>query len=161
MGEKLDRELQRALLTRLSDAYPSTVDATELAKIAPGTELRVNIAYLAEHELIDAKFYQDLSSGPTLGWAKITADGLDFMAKDGGLGAVLDVVTVKLHEDTLKELIAAKIQASDLPPPDKQRLLDQLRELPGETTKHLLLKLVDAGLENWPKALPLLQNMLD
>lgn len=160
MGEKLDRGVQRALLHRLRDAYPVRVQAKDLQSLAEGTSLRVNVAYLGEHGLIEATFYENLSSGPTLGQARITARGLDFLAEDGGLSAILGVVTVRLHEDTLKELVAAKIQASDLPRTEKQRFLDQLRSLPGETTKHLVLRLVDAGLDNWQRALPLLQNML-
>lgn len=159
MGEKLERELQGQLLQRLSEGYPEFVEARHLQPIAPGTALRVNIAYLDEHGLVEAKFVYSLD-GMQLLSAKITANGLDFLANDGGLGAILGVVTVRLHEDTLKQLVEARIHASDLPEPDKRKFLDQLRELPAETTKHLWLKLVDAGLENWPRALPLLQNML-
>lgn len=160
MADKLDRALQRALLQKLSDAYPASVVANELTTLAPGTGLRVNIAYMDEHGLVDANFFNSLSDGPILGSVKITARGLDFMADDGGLSSILGVVTVKLHEDTLKDLVAARILTSDLSEPDKKRFLDQLRELPGETTKHLVLKLVDAGLQNWPQALQLLQTVL-
>lgn len=159
MGEKLERELQRKLLQRLRDSFPEFVEAAPLQEIAPGTALRVNIAYLSEHGLVDAKFISSFD-GTELLSAKITAPGLDFLANDGGLGAILGVVTVRLHDDTLRQLVAAKIETSNLPDSDKRKFLVQLRELPAETTKHLWLKLVDAGLENWPRALPLLQNML-
>ncbi|WNB79610.1 MULTISPECIES: hypothetical protein [unclassified Stenotrophomonas] len=94
----------------------------------------------------------------TLSFAKITAKGMDFLAGDGGLGAILGVVTIKLHEETLRHLIEAKVLESDLPQTQKQRLLDQLRQLPAETTKHLATQLVDAGLKNWPAAFLLLRN---
>jgi len=90
----------------------------------------------------------------------ITASGLDFLAEDGGLSAILGVVTIKLHDDTIKELIGLRIQESELPPSDKKRFLDNLRELPGETTKHLVMKLVDMGLEATPQALALLGKVL-
>lgn len=69
------------------------------------------------------------------------------------MGAILGVVTIRLHDDTIKELIQAKILRSDLPETEKKRYLDQLRELPAETTKHLVLKLVDLGLEKGPEAI--------
>jgi len=158
--EKLDRGLQRTLLEALAASYPEPVYADFLRQHAPGSELEVNIAYLDEHELVAATFMGSLNMGNPLLLAKITARGLDFLAGDGGLGAILGVVTIRLHEDSIKELIAAQISASDLAPPDKKRYLDQLRELPAETTKHLVLKMVDAGLANWQKALPLLQSIL-
>lgn len=80
--------------------------------------------------------------------ARLTHKGFDFIQDGGGLGAILDVVTVKLHEDTLKAIIESKLLASDLPEPEKKRFLSQLRELAGEATKHLALKLLDAGMDN-------------
>lgn len=91
---------------------------------------------------------------------KITARGMDFLADDGGLSAILGVVTVKLHEETLKELIGQKISESDLTAPEKSRLLDQLKSLPAKTGKHLTQKLVDAGLPNWPAALRAIESFV-
>ncbi|MBB5675546.1 hypothetical protein [Xanthomonas arboricola] len=158
MGELLDRALQRQLLETLTAAYPAGLDSRELGHLVQGNALRVNITYLAEHGLVAARFFDDMSEGPQLGSAKVTAKGIDFLADDGGLGAILGVVTIKLHEDTLLRLIESKVRDSDLPPTQKTRLLDQLRKLPAETTKHLAMKLVDAGLKHAPDALQLLQN---
>ena len=85
---------------------------------------------------------------------------MDFLADDGGLSAILGVVTVKLHEDTLKELIGQRIAESDLPASEKSRLVDQLKSLPGYTIKHLTLKLVDAGLESWPIAVQAIEHFV-
>ncbi|MEF9874735.1 MAG: hypothetical protein RR778_13655 [Glutamicibacter sp.] len=157
---KIDRDVQAKLLQRLADEYPQPVEALELGRDIDPELLDPTIAYLEEYGLVDATFIGSLNMGSPLLEAKITARGIDFLADDGGLGAVLAVVTVKLHDDTLRQLIEARIMASELSPPDKKKFVDQLRELPGETTKHLVLKLVDVGLENWHKALPLLQNMM-
>ena len=85
---------------------------------------------------------------------------MDFLADDGGLSAILGVVTIKLHDDTIKSLIESKILESDLPEPEKKRFLDHLRELPGEATKHLVLKLVDLGLEKAPTAIEVIGKVL-
>jgi hypothetical protein len=61
--------------------------------------------------------------------AKITARGLDFLEDDGGLGAILNVVTIRLEADTLRQLLETKINASDMPEADKQTLLAKLKIL--------------------------------
>jgi hypothetical protein len=66
----------------------------------------------------------------------------------------------KLHEDTLKQLIGQRITESDLPAPEKSKLLEQLKALPGEAIKHLTLKLVDAGLANWPIAVQAIEHFV-
>ena len=157
---KLDRDAQRRILSRLAEDYPETVSADFLYQVIEPYKLAANSSYLQEHGLIEATYFGPKEIGNALQTARLTHKGLDFLLDDGGLSAILGVVTIQLHEDSIKELIAAQISASDLAPPDKQRYLDQLRELPAETTKHLVLKMVDAGLANWQKALPLLQSIL-
>ena len=117
-----------------------------------------NLVYLEEHGLADSSITYGVDGHMSSGLPRITAKGMDFLADDGGLSAILGVVTVKLHEDTLKELIGQRIAESDLPTPEKSRLLDQLKSLPGEAIKHLTLKLVDAGLSNWPAALQAIET---
>lgn len=161
---KLNRDLQRAILKTLADAYPGLTREAwdEIQKLTNDDILIGNMLYLEDHGLIQSGLNQGSSGNFVMntGGLKITTRGLDFLEDDGGLSAILGVVTVKFHDDTLKALIEAKIQQSDLPPPDKKRWLDQLRELPAETTKHLVLKLVDKGLEHAPAALPLIGSAL-
>ena len=92
---------------------------------------------------------------------RITAKGIDFLADDGGLSAILGVVTIKLHDDTIKALVEQRILASNLPEPEKKRLIDRLRDLSAETTKHLVLKLVDLGLEKSQDAIALILKLLE
>ncbi|MFL9859462.1 hypothetical protein PQR72_27645 [Paraburkholderia madseniana] len=159
---KLDRAYQRELLEELAASYPERVEWRSRVMVMDTDSMaryQANLAYLHEHGLvsseIDAGLQFDMSNNP-----KITARGMDFLADDGGLSAILGVVTVKLHEDTLKEVIGQKITESDLPAPEKNRLLDQIKSLPGETIKHLTMKLVDAGLANWPIALQSIEHFV-
>ncbi|HJR73165.1 MAG TPA: hypothetical protein VJ806_05955 [Luteimonas sp.] len=161
MGEKLDRDLQRALLQRLADAYPDHVVANDLRDIAPGTELRVNIAYLSEHGLVDAQFYNLLSSGPQLASTKISARGLDFMTDDGGLGAILNVQTIRLHEDSVRALLIKKVEQSDGDATVKGKLVDQLRSLPAEGIRIVAEKALEAGIKGLPDAVRWLQTLLN
>lgn len=161
---RLDRAYQRELLEMLAVAYPEIVD--NRAKLGPrgGEETArytANIAYLEQHGLVAVHSHASGDSVyKTWGLPRITAQGMDFLEDDGGLSAILGVVTVKLHEDTLKELIGQRIAESDLPAPEKGRLLEQMKALPGETIKYLTLKLVDAGLANWPTALQAIEHFV-
>ncbi|UTV54769.1 hypothetical protein [Burkholderia arboris] len=157
----LDRDYQRELLTMLAESYPRSHDIRQLFSTMDDDTMQryaANLVYLEEHGLADSAIKYGLDGHLSSGLPRITAKGMDFLADDGGLSAILGVVTVKLHEDTLKELIGQRIAESDLPTPEKSRLLGQLKSLPGEAIKHLTLKLVDAGLSNWPAALQAIET---
>ncbi|WP_027484701.1 hypothetical protein [Rhodanobacter sp. OR87] len=154
-----NRELQLALLTQLRETYPKSMH-TELFLHRNEKDVLAQLAYLADHGLVNCKLQTYLSGEMLPSPATITARGIDFLADDGGLSAILGVVTIKLHEDTLKDLIAAKIQQADLPPHDKKRWTDALQALPAETTKHLVLKLLDMGLSHGHEAMHALGTML-
>ncbi|WP_164136704.1 hypothetical protein [Stenotrophomonas maltophilia] len=158
---KLDRETQRQILETLAEDYPEDVVVESLYGVVAQWKINANVSYLEDHGLLTAEYSGPKHMGHSVDRATITHKGIDFLQNDGGLGAILDVVTIKIHEDSIKDLISQKIRASDLPAADKEQYLDQLRELPGEATKHLALKMVDAGLENWRRALPLLKSILN
>jgi len=153
----INRPAQLTILTTLAKAYPGELDIQNPDVLGMDREtIAFQLSYLQEHGLVSCK-WAGMDRTPIL--AKITAPGLDFIEKDGGLSAILGVVTIRLHDDTIKELIAQRILGSDLPQPDKRRYLDALRELPAESTKHLVLKLVDMGLESGPQAMRWLEKL--
>jgi hypothetical protein len=164
---ELDRNLQHRLLEALAATYPDPIqidDLIAIAKVGEGDEaiLQGQLRYLEEHGLIEVKWQPYLSSA-SMGEpvnAKATYRCLDFLADDGGLSAILGVTVVKLHEQTLRDLIAARIEAADLSQPDKKKYLDRLRELPAESTKHLTTKLIDLALDKAPGVLQLLSRFL-
>ncbi|CAB3916075.1 hypothetical protein [Achromobacter piechaudii] len=158
---KLNRNAQRKLLEALATRYPNwTGISAALSHLDYNLDEPTKVGtahYLADHGLIE--FFESAVS-PADQQLRITAKGLDFLQDDGGLSAILGIVTIKLHDDTIKQLIEAKILASDLPPQEKKRWTDQLRSLPAETTKHLVMKLVDKGLESGPSALAAIGTIL-
>lgn len=153
----ISRSLQGEILHRLADVYPDDLDVQDWQEAEP--DLRANLYYLLEHDLISG-IDSGALDGNTIVFAKITATGLDFLADDGGLTAILGVFTVKLHDETIRDLIAARIQGSDLPPEEKTGLLAQLRALGGESIKHLTLKLLDKGAESLPAILDAIRTSL-
>ena len=156
----LDREFQLELLRKYAHVYPNRT--YENWKVLGHDERKVaaNLFYLQDHGLIQIAGQLSNEGSLIYQGGNITAKGMDFLADDGGLSAILGVVTIKLHDDTIKSLIENKILESDLPEPEKKRLLDQLRELPGAATKHLVLKLVDLGLEKAPTAIEVIGKVL-
>src|SRR5439155_16102539 len=109
---KVDRDVQRKILEALRDAYPQRKDTRTMEVGDPDlNELGANVAYLEEHGLVDAKW----SGSMAVANVKITARGLDFLVDDGGLSAILGVVTIRLHEDTLKAILIDRVDASGEP----------------------------------------------
>lgn len=160
MATNLDRELQKKILENLEAAYPYWIATADLRPMnTPLTAVEANITYLCEHGLIETQttYSQDR---PIKMSAKISAQGLDFLADDGGLSAILGVVTVRLHDDTIRDMIELKISQADLAPADKKKWTDGLRSLPADSIKHLTMELLTKGLEKAPDVLQLLQRYI-
>lgn len=156
----LNRELQLEILRLLESEYPAKLSDIQNRFSDPDAVIR-NIHYLHEHALIDATFSSALGRKIQVpGPVRINNRGMDFLADDGGLSAILGVVTIKLHEDTIKGLIEAKIAASDLAEDEKTSIRSVIRGLPAEATKRLTEKLLDLGMESLPAAGPLLRTFL-
>ncbi|CAN5352012.1 hypothetical protein BH11PSE11_BH11PSE11_22150 [soil metagenome] len=91
---KLDRELQKMILEKLAEVYPDEI--FEVAPVFPESDrgaVFFNLQYLAEHGLINSGVRKSQSGDADDQWyelgTKITAAGLDFLADDGGPGAIL------------------------------------------------------------------------
>ena len=158
--ELMDRAYQRALLTTLAQQYPDELDAGQLGADSTDRSLSFNVSYLHEHGLVVAKFAQLLGVPPQLVLARATHRGLDFLQDDGGLGAILNVVTVRLDAQQLRALITERVENSALPAEEKSRLKRWLQEAGQEGLKEATTRLVGAALDQAPGALQLLQKLL-
>lgn len=158
--ELLNRDVQRTLLTELAKRYPNQVDPAEINFESTDRTWVVNIWYLHEQGLVEAQWANMLSEGFTVHLARITHRGVDFLQDDGGLSAILNVVTVKLEANTLKALLDAKIQASALPVETKSKLKLKLQELGSDALSAVAKRLLDEALDHWPDALSAIQKLL-
>jgi len=138
-----NRDVEKQILQRLLESYPKQVNVQGWKGEFPTLDKEIN--YLDAHGLIVGLVSKEIGGSKKAIAATLTEKGIDFLADDGGLSAILGVVTVKLHADTIKDLLAKEINHSTLPPEDKKRFLDRLRELPAESTKHLVNTLVAEG----------------
>ncbi len=159
---RLDRNLQREMLERMEKIYPVPLDLHQYqqrSEIRPA-DFVANLVYLKEHELIDMKVLAGSDGPASLGAPRITAKGLDFLADDGGLTAILGVVTVKIHDDTLRQLLANRIDQMPGNEAEKAPLRQALKDLPAAAGKALLDKLVATGVEHLPGTVESLHQWL-
>ena len=162
----LDREMQLEILNELSNVYPSPINVSE--KYEYGTDIYrkfvANLAYLRAHNLISensiltSQTIGDHSSQPHL--PSITHIGMDFLANDGGLSAIIGVVTIKFEVEQFRLILESMILASTLPAEQKNTIINALRELPAESIKHLTTRIIDVGWDNLDSLMILLHNSL-
>lgn len=155
MADLIDRALQRKILEVLSTQYPHAWCVDPRETFPDSNAYSVNIHYLAEHGLLTSSGLPVQRLEP-----KITAKGIDFLADDGGLGAILEVVTVKLHSETIRDLLISRVQESDEPDTVKSRLIDQLKATPAQALGQLTERALDAGLQAMPRFAEWLQGQI-
>lgn len=152
---RIDRKYQRDLLAFLQEDFPTyekAPDHCQSLRDEDEDKYLANVLYLQDHGLLEAGASVRFDSAGTPLFAvgafpRITSAGIDFMLDDGGLSAILNVTTVKIHEDSIKALVEYKVLASNLPMEDKQSVIEKLKLLPSEGAKRLLDKLLDKGVD--------------
>lgn len=160
----LDRAYQLHLLTMIRGTYPVAFDIRQHMRELDDKDMRkfeYNLAYLVEHRLIDCQISTSVNGHISMGMPRITKDGLDFLEDDGGLSAILNITTIKLHQEDLRQLLEAKISAStELKPEEKKTFVSQLRALPADATKQLVIELMKRGLDHGPDAWQYIRTLL-
>lgn len=154
----IDRALQRQILELLREHYPR--GAIPVRDLELGEEqAAANLRYLEEHGLCKSGVIIGADGHLQFGPSTITATGLDFLEDDGGLSAILGVVTVRLDADTIRSLIDAKIETSSMPAEEKSKLRKILANLSEAGLKAATTDLVKSGLEHLPDAVHLLRSL--
>ncbi|WP_337050049.1 hypothetical protein [Serratia fonticola] len=164
MNDMLERDIQRKVLHKLYGIYPrySTEEIfDEIYSLFDNDDnFHRCLIYLEEHGLIESGLHEVM-----LGYAtdkcgmRLTKNGVDFIRDDGGLGAELNVQTIKFHDNTIIALEDI-IRISKIPEDQKVGLISKLRELPADATKHLILQLLTQGVLNLPAALQIIEKVL-
>ena len=153
----LDRNRQKQMLEALAACYPNY--STEVIDEHNPSDLK-NLYYLKEHELVNASLRPTLGGRLVFQGAKITAKGMDFLADDGGLSTILGTITIKLHADSIKELLNSRIASLDMSSEKKSWLKDQVNSLSGEALKVVTKSLVEQGLNHIPDLLSWVKTIL-
>lgn len=154
MKNNIDKDLQIKLMEGLASEYPNGYHLRKIRKFVPQetsvAKIIANLKYLKWHELVTLNVYECVDGETLLGSATLTPKGIDYLSANGGLTAELSVVTVKLHADTIHDLLIAKIQSSDANPTVKKNLINKLKELPANAME----KILSAGFEKGIAAVP-------
>lgn len=162
----LDRKLQLELLEKMSSTYPDFYNFNR--EYYDGTqeyrEVVANLYYLQQHNLIEER--STLRSNASDGLKRlqihlptINQNGLDFLADDGGLSAILGVVTIKIDPEQYRQILITRVQESNLPIEQKHQAVAVLQSLSYENIKHLSTKFVDLGWDNLGSLMHLIQNI--
>ncbi|WP_338438739.1 hypothetical protein [Synechococcus elongatus] len=154
---QIDSSLQRLILEELKSANFGKIIDFNIDE--DYERIKAHIHYLNEHGLLEANF-QDTNSGPVFLGAKITAKGIDYLERDGGLTAVLGTITVRLHEDTIKELLLAQLEMAAVSSKDKSWIQEKLQSLSNESWKVIAQELVKKGIQNTPDIMNFLGNII-
>jgi hypothetical protein len=155
----MDRATQRETLRILAEHYPVRVAKNRELAYLNVDRIDALLGYLEQHKLIECTWFASLEK-PSVQTARITAAGLDFIADDGGLSAVLGVQTIRIHEDSIKALALQAIEASPEPEQKKGILREALEKAPQEVIKTLASEAVKAGLKHAPDAMPMILRVL-
>ena len=143
-----NRNLQKKILETLNAKYPKILTKPELECEIEMTDLHhilpPNLSYLEEHGLIELQVHRAIGKDPFDYYkVKSTAKGIDFIENDGGLSAILDVVTIKLHSETIQQLLTAKISEADIPEEEKNKLKEALKTVQNSALETLTEKAIE------------------
>jgi hypothetical protein len=152
------RTLQRRLLVRMRDRYPDAV--YDFEENNDDGRMLANLMYLDDHGLCRVVVNRTHYGVPSHSNSTITAKGIDFMEDDGGLSAVLGVVTIKFHADTIRELLSNKIEESPIPAEEKSRLKKALSGITEAGLKTVTTDLIQKGIEAAPDFIHWVQRIL-
>jgi len=139
----MNETLQREILEDLDETYPNETWFGD--QISLSSDQGKEMYYLNEHGLIDARI-ERWTNAEAISSARLTAKGRDFI-HGCGLSAYYGTITVKLHQDTIRELIEARILALDATQQEKDSMLKTLKKLPADAIKTATQELTKKALE--------------
>lgn len=146
----IDRDLQKRILTDLSNIYPKWADITDIDEYYQQLDDRTliaNLKYLAQNELITECIDITTDGMYILQPTEITHTGLDFLADDGGLSAILNTVTVKIDQSQMADLLKA---IANLSQEEQKTLFEAIKEAPSKAVETMVEKSVEKGFDNLP-----------
>lgn len=156
-----DFDLQIRLLQELRAIYPGRGNTESQQEWITPEQMAFQLRYLEQHGFVEVKWTRYMSDGADVpNSAAITASGIDFISSDGGLTAVKNVVTVRLHEDTIRDLLIQKVQQASGDETAKGKLIKELRSLPAESLRAVYKRALETGLDKMPDIIQQAQTWL-
>ena len=156
--ENLDREYQFQILRAAAEVFPQPLFVHGDLVGRNGSDIELNCAYLEEHDLIRLTWVGSENSGRVVLSVLITAVGMDYLANDGGLPAILNVLTVRLETDSVKQIFIERVRSAQGDRTVKDRLVEQIKNLSAEKLKEMTKRALSAGLTSLPNSLSLVET---
>ena len=147
----MDKAYLQEILITLKECYPG--ESQDVYDLRDEKTMLSHMRYLHEYGLIDSgiAIHEGFDGiDYSRSGAKITARGLDYLAEDGGLYAELGTVTVKLHPESIKDLIELSLAQRGVEPEKRNAIKKFLDTASTETVKALTNRLIDAGIKHSP-----------
>lgn len=145
---KPEEDLLYDILHKATEAYPEPLDVDPINKELGDSIVTGAIDYLVDHQLVDVLAKRSRISGMgSYAEIRINARGMDILQEDGGWTAMLNVVTVRLEADTLRQLITQKIDESNEPTHRKLQLREWVFSLSEQSLRGLAIQLIQTGLQ--------------
>lgn len=153
----IDRSVQLNVLNELEKHFPDGFSIPRLMAAIRNVEkdtLFRNLMYLVGHglvkESIETKQGYDSSDVVEFLIYTITSEGLDFLAGDGGVSAILNTVTVKIHDETIRALLLARVDREVAEGPSKHALRKAVETISVASLKEIGTEAVKHGIANIP-----------
>ena len=168
MIRMVDRHMQLILLKSLRDNFPAFISLegffhNVLCSVLPDDfddsdeeercqqSFLFNLDYLVGHKLVarpapvHLKRY-DHTEIPRA--YRITSKGIDFLEDDGGLSAILNIVTVKFDADNIRGLVKAGLLKANVPEEKQGALKKAIQEAPGTVLQTAVSTIVGQGMSS-------------
>ena len=158
MGKYLNRDMQNAILEEVAKVYPEWLHVKYSQYIDDPSYIK-NGFYLEEHRLVELR--ELTAESRQFFQIKITAEGLDFIEEDGGLSAILNVVTVKFDVDTVKQMMLECLDENNISSEERGVLEEALSIASEETLKEIFQGLIQQGLKSIPNIIGYLSNAIN
>ncbi len=142
---QLDRKLQLDVLEALGEVYPDSLLVSNLPRFANDRNFMGTLFYLQEHGLISGGDIRQPGQCRSMVDAQITKTGLDFIADDGGLQAVLGNFQMKFSKDNLVAVVDDSLKKSSVPDSKRQAIVASLNSMEQKILKKFMLQNLAAG----------------
>ncbi|MFT8421695.1 MAG: hypothetical protein ABF665_09280 [Gluconacetobacter sp.] len=154
-----DRDLQRRMLVAMSADPVSGVWMGDFEGLNDAA-LLANLRYLEQHDLCASGI--DFRGRPTLVHCSvITARGQDYLSADGGLSAELNTITVRLSAETVRQVLAARVDADDtMDEAEKSTIRKHLETIPEKGLEAVTSAILQSVLAHAPDAIQLLRTCI-
>jgi len=144
----LDRQIQHKILLALQDVYPDSLLVSALPNFANNRSYMANLFYLQEYELIEGGDIREPGQCRSMVDAQITRRGLDLLADDGGLAAILGLMTVKIDHKEFFAAVEKGLNKSEMTALEKNDLKTLLGNFDENSLKALLLDFLEEGIHS-------------